>query len=282
MSEFVFGRQPVLESLKAGTRHLHKIWIQSDLGGDILREIETLARAKGIPVERAPRPILDKKVQGHHQGVVAQVSAVKFLELDEFIRSLPHPDPLPDGRGGDQRSLSCEGEGGASPGEAAIVLVALDEIQDPHNVGAILRSAGFFGAAGVIVPRWRSAPVGETAARVSSGAIEHVPVIRVRNLADALLQLKEAGFTIIGADMEGKTLGSDPQVLASNTKGSDPMVLVLGSEGRGLRRLVRERCDKLLAIPGAGAVGSLNVAAAAAVFLYEFCRRSSIGRATPL
>ena len=174
------------------------------------------------------------------------------------------------------------GEGGRRPDEGRTIVVALDEIQDPHNIGAILRSAGFFGVAAAIVPRWRSAPVGETAARVSSGAIEHIPLIRVRNLADALLDLKEAGFSVIGADIDtqGSDLWSDPTVF--DTRGSDPMVLVFGSEGKGLRRLVRERCDKLLKIPGQGPVWSLNVGAAAAIFLYEFCRRSSTGRAPVL
>src|SRR5262249_23613472 len=112
------------------------------------------------------------------------------------------------------------------------VLVALDEIQDPHNVGAILRSAGFFGVSGVLVPKWRSAPVGETAARVSSGAIDHVPLIRVTNLAESIKDLQAAGFEVIGADMEGESL--------EDHKASARTALIFGSEGKGLRRLVRE------------------------------------------
>jgi 23S rRNA (guanosine2251-2'-O)-methyltransferase len=262
-NDFIYGRQPVLEALKAGQRPLHKIWIQEGTGGEITREIERLAKVKGIPVEWAIREHLDKRVQGHHQGVVAQASAAEFLELDDFLKSLPHPNPLP------------KGEGGVSPGEAKpIVLIALDEIQDPHNIGAILRSGGFFGVSAAIVPRWRSAPVGETAARVSSGAIEHIPLIRVRNLADAINDLKGAGFEVVGADMEGSPIREHQPHRRT--------AIVLGSEGKGLRRLVRERCDKLLQIPGQGPVASLNVSAAAAIFLYEFCRRSSTGRAPVL
>ena len=133
------------------------------------------------------------------------------------------------------------------------MVVGLDEIQDPHNVGAILRSAGFFGVSAALVPKWRSAPVGETAARVSSGAIDHVPLIRVTNLAESIRELQAADFEVIGADMEGDPIDAHPV--------SPRTALIFGSEGHGLRRLVRERCDKLLKIPGAGQVGSLNVPA---------------------
>jgi len=237
-NDFIFGRQPVLEALKAGQRPIHKIWIQAGTGGEITKEIERLARAKGIPLEWSPREHLDKRVEGHHQGVVAQASAASYVELEDFLREL-------------------------APGSPCI-LVALDEIQDPHNIGAILRSGGFFGVSAAIVPRWRSAPVGETAARVSSGAIEHIPLIRVRNLADSIQDLKEAGFEVIGADLEGSPIAEHQPHKRT--------ALIFGSEGKGIRRLVRERCDKLLKVPGDGPVASLNVSAAAAIFLYEFCR----------
>jgi 23S rRNA (guanosine2251-2'-O)-methyltransferase len=235
-TEFIYGRRPVLEALRAGGRPLHKLWIVEGTHGT--EEILRLARERGVPVERARREHLDKRVQGHHQGILAQASAAAFLDLEGYLATLGPSAPA--------------------------VLVALDEIQDPHNVGAILRSAGFFGASGALVPRWRSAPVGETAARVSSGAIEHVPLIRVRNLADSILTLKEANFEVIGADLGGSPL--------SEHQPSARTALVFGSEGKGLRRLVRERCDKLLKVPGAGNVGSLNVGGAAAIFLYEFFR----------
>jgi len=241
MNEFIFGRQPVLEAIKAGQRPLHKIWLQEGTGGAITHEIEALAKAKGVPVEWAKREHLDKRVQGHHQGVVAQASAAAYVDLDDYIHSL-----------------------GTVPTDQSICVVGLDEIQDPHNIGAILRSAGFFGVAAAIVPRWRSAPVGETAARVSSGAIEHIPLIRVRNLADSVNDLKDAGFEVIGADMEGEPI--DQHQPHKRT------AILFGSEGKGLRRLVRERCDKLLKIPGQGPVASLNVSAAAAIFLYAFSR----------
>jgi len=252
-TDFIYGRRPVLEALRAAGRVLHKLWIAEGTHGT--EEIWRLARERGVPVERARREHLDKRVQGHHQGVVAQASAITYKELDDLIHSL---GTVPK----DQNKALL----GTVPNKQAIVVLALDEIQDPHNIGAILRSAGFFGASGAIVPRWRSAPVGETAARVSSGAIDHIPLVRVRNLADAILTLKEAGFEVIGADMEGLPL--EEHTPSSRT------ALVFGSEGKGLRRLVRERCDKLLKIPGQGSVGSLNVGAAAAIFLHHFCQGS--------
>jgi 23S rRNA (guanosine2251-2'-O)-methyltransferase len=236
--EFIYGRQPILEALKANRRKLDKIWVQDGLSGENVREILQQVKAKGIPIEWVRQDQLDKRVQGHHQGMVAEASAVLFHDLDGFLAQLPSAAPA--------------------------ILVALDEIQDPHNVGAILRSAGFFGVAGALVLKWRSAPVGETAARVSSGAIDHVPLMRIANLATSITQLQKAGFDVIGADMEGAPLESHVPHPRS--------VLVFGSEGSGLRRLVRERCDKLVRIPGSGHVASLNVSAAAAIFLYEFCR----------
>ncbi len=239
MSEYIYGRQSMLEALKANQRKLKKIWVQDGLAGEMVHEILKMAKARGVLIEWVRQDQLDQRVQGNHQGMVAEGSAISFYDLDEFLRQLAPQAPA--------------------------LLVALDEIQDPHNVGAILRSAGFFNVSGALVLKWRSAPVGETAARVSSGAIEHVPIMRITNLANSIKDLQEAGFEVIGADMEGESLASH--------KVSPRSVLVFGSEGSGLRRLVRERCDKILAIPGKGKVGSLNVGATAAIFLYEFCRK---------
>jgi 23S rRNA (guanosine2251-2'-O)-methyltransferase len=144
------------------------------------------------------------------------------------------------------------------------MVLLLDEIEDPQNIGAILRSAGFFGVTAVVVPRWRSAPVGNTALRASSGAAEHIPAIRVRNLVDAIDKLKDAGFEVIGADMTGEPVWRHVR--------APRQALVLGSEGRGLRRLVKEHCDKLIGIPAQSPIGSLNVGSATAILLYELFR----------
>jgi len=247
-TEWVYGRRSVWEALRAGKRSLHKLWIASGAGGGVVEEIVQLARERGVPVEWVPRDRLDRMVpaasgesrpgRGHHQGVVAQISAATFLELETFLARL------------------------APNAEASVV--GLDEIEDPQNVGAILRSAGFFGVTGVIMPRWRSAPVGEAAWRASAGAAEHVCLVRVRNLVDAIERLKEAGFEVVGADMAGEPLWQ----FAPGKRSA----LILGSEGKGLRRLVREHCDKLVGIPAGASVASLNVGSAAAIFLYEFYR----------
>jgi len=237
---FIYGRRPVMEVLQAKRRSIHKLWLAEHSEGEIVGEILALARARGVTMEWVPRTRLDRMAPGHHQGVVAQVSETAYLELDEFLAGVKGRE---------------------------VFLLALDEIQDPQNLGAVLRNAGFFGVTAAIVPRWRSAPVSEAAVRTSAGAAEHVPFIRVRNLADAILQLKDEGFEVVGADAGGTPLW--------DYKPSARTVLVLGNEGQGLRRLVRERCDKLLGIPPRGPVQSLNVGSAAAVFLYEFCRAAA-------
>ncbi len=236
--EVIYGRRPVFEAFQAGKRTFHKLWVVKGAEGGIVEDIVRLARERGVPMEWTRPDTLDRMAHGHHQGVALQASAAQFLELADFLSALDPTQP--------------------------VLVVALDEIQDPQNMGAILRNAGFFGVSAAIVPKWRSAPVGETAARASSGAIEHVPLIRVGNLVESMHLLQEQGFEILGADAEGDPLWQHAKAQKS--------VLVLGSEGHGLRRLVKERCDKLIAIPRRTAVDSLNVASAAAIFLYEFFR----------
>lgn len=239
--EWIYGRRPVWEILRAGKRTLHKLWVAEGTSGGVVEDILRVARERGISVEWTRRERLDRMTGAHHQGMVAHVSSTVTQDLDNFLETLVPTAPA--------------------------MLVALDEIQDPHNVGAILRNAGFFGVAAFLVPRWRSAPVGDTASRVSSGAIEYVPMIRVRNMVDALNRLKEAQFEVVGADVSGIpvwTYQRQPRV-----------ALVVGNEGKGLRRLVREQCDKLIGIPAKTPVGSLNVGSATAILLYEFFRPRS-------
>lgn len=233
MSELIYGRRSVAEALKAGSRRLSKIWMQNEITGPDIKEIIALAQSKNIPIEWVGRSALDRRVHGNHQGVAAQGMAHRGIELDEFLENLPANKP--------------------------VLVVGLDEIQDPQNVGAILRSAGFFGVQAVLLPKWRSAPVTESAARVSSGAVEHVPVIRIVNLAEAIRALQKADFQVIGADMAGEPI--------QKLHPAPRCALIMGNEGEGMRRLVKERCDKLVSIPGRGKVASLNVSAAAAIFL---------------
>jgi 23S rRNA (guanosine2251-2'-O)-methyltransferase len=236
--ELVYGRRPVWEVLRAGKRSLHKLWMVRGNAGGVVEEIIQLARQRGVPIDWMQRQDLDRMVKGNHQGVAAQVTATAYLELDPFIKQLP--------------------------ADKAVLLLALDEIEDPQNIGAILRNAGFFQVEGVLIPRWRSAPVSEAALRASAGAAEHVPVMRVGNLVQEIDRLKESGFEVWGADMGGEKLG--------RSRPGKRLLLVLGSEGKGLRRLVREHCDKLVGIPAAGKVGSLNVASTSAIFLFELSK----------
>ncbi|HVO32309.1 MAG TPA: 23S rRNA (guanosine(2251)-2'-O)-methyltransferase RlmB [Elusimicrobiota bacterium] len=238
--DLVYGRRPVWEVLQSGRRGVHKLWAVHGAGGGIVEQILAVARERGVPVEWADRARLDRlTMRGHHQGVAVQVSSASYVALSDFLSALGPTAPA--------------------------VLVALDEIQDPQNVGAILRSAGFFGVQAAVVTQWRSAPVGETAWRVSSGAVEHVPIIRVTNLVQAIDELKESGFDVWGADMAGEPLGSQ--------EAPQRAVIIMGSEGKGLRRLVREHCTRLVGIPARTPVGSLNVGSSTAIFLYELFRR---------
>jgi 23S rRNA (guanosine2251-2'-O)-methyltransferase len=239
-TDFIYGRRPVWEVMRAGKRSLHKLWVVPGTAGGVIEEVLQWAKQKGVPIDWIRREHLDRMVHGNHQGIAAQVSSTQYLEIEDFLRDLP---------------------------TGPCVVVGLDEIEDPQNVGAILRNAGFFGAAAVIVPRWRSAPVGDTAMRASAGAAEHVSVIRVRNLVHAIDQLKEASIEVWGADMDGSPIATAKASLTRDRR----IALIMGAEGKGLRRLVKEHCDKLVQIPGKGAVQSLNVGSASAILLYELC-----------
>lgn len=239
--EILAGVHPVLEALRAG-QPLNKIWLARGTGRREVGEILRLARQNGIPVHRVDPEHLKRLAPGTYaQGVAAQVAPKAYLSLEEVLSSA------------------------ASRREPAFIL-ALDGVEDPQNFGAILRSAEAAGVHGVVVPAWRAAPVTAAVARASAGALHHVPLARVSNLARALERLRAAGLTAIGLAGEAGTDFFSLSLL-------DPLVLVVGSEGRGLKRLVREKCDVLAALPMRGKVNSLNVAAATAVALYEVVRQ---------
>jgi 23S rRNA (guanosine2251-2'-O)-methyltransferase len=227
---------PLLEVLKSSPDRVNKIFIQKERGPNRIGEIIREARARGIPFLFIPKQKLDQ-LAPHHQGVLAEISAKKFSSLEEILAVAGRP-----------------------------FLVLLDEVEDPQNLGAIIRSAAGAGVDGVILPERRSAGLTDVVATVSAGALEHVKVARVPNLARAMEDLRERGVWLVGAD--GAAPG--PWYEFDFTL---PVAIVLGSEGRGLRPLIRKSCDKLLAIPLAGGVNSLNVASAASVFLFEAVRQ---------
>lgn len=240
--EWVGGRNPVVEALRAGVPAT-ALWVAERIDSDDrVRESMKLAGQHGIALMEASRTELDRVAGGsHHQGVVLQVPAYDYV----------HPDDL----------LARAHVAGEAP-----LFVALDGVTDPRNLGAVLRSAAAFGAHGVVVPSRRAAGVTATAWKVSAGAAARVPVARATNLTRALEAYRDAGLYVVGLDGEATDELSDVDLLG------EPVVLVVGSEGKGLSRLVRETCDAVVAIPIRSSAESLNAAVAAGIALYEVAR----------
>lgn len=206
-----------------------------------LQEIFTSARDRKIPVQKVERQRLEKFASGiAHQGVLAFLAAKEYVEVDDILA-------------------------GISPGKAPFLII-LDEISDPHNLGAILRTADAAGAHGVVIPRRRSAPLTPTVAKSSAGAIEYVQVARVANLPQTIEGLKKKGLWIVGAEADGEDIFWDARL-------DGPLALVIGGEDKGLGRLVKERCDSLVRLPMSGRVNSLNASVAAALLAYEVLRQ---------
>jgi len=230
------GIHPVYEALKAG-RPLDRLLVARGAGGTKLQEVIDLARNQGIAIRFEPREALDRVAGGAaHQGLVAFGAAHGYVELEDVI-------------------------------ERARMLVLLDGVEDPHNLGAVIRTVNAAGADGVIVPERRAAGLTETVAKASAGAVEYTPVVRIGNVSQALEKLKRAGFWIFGLDERGGQRYDEAEF-------ADRSVLVLGAEGKGLHDLVKKRCDVLLRIPMAGQIASLNVSVAfgVAVYLIRFTR----------
>jgi 23S rRNA (guanosine2251-2'-O)-methyltransferase len=244
-SEMVGGRNPVVEALRAGVP-AKALFVASRLESDErTREALKLAADLGLPLMEASKVDLDRMTGGGvHQGLVLQVPAYRYA----------HPDDL----------LVAAKKSGRPA-----LLVALDGVTDPRNLGAVVRSVAAFGGHGVIVPERRAAGMTASAWKVSAGAAARVPVARATNLNRTLLSLKQAGCFIVGLDA-----GGDVQ-LPQLELATDPLVLVAGSEGKGLSRLVRENCDAIASIPMVGGMESLNAGVAAGVALYEVARRRS-------
>lgn len=238
----VEGRQAVRELLIAGRRRVHEIWIAADSDdSDVLDDIREIARANRVPVVDVSRRKLDATAHSEApQGVLAHAAPVPAVPFDSLV----------------------ERRGGRAP-----FLVAVDGVTDPGNLGALLRCSDGAGVTGVVLPRHRSVHITPTVAKTSVGAIEHVPMAVVAGLPTALATMKQAGIWIVGLDDAAESSLFDLSNLAT-----DAVCLVLGSEGKGLSRLVRERCDLIVSIPMKGRLSSLNVSAAAALAMYEVAR----------
>ena len=242
MRELIYGRNAVHECLRAGRRDVFRLLVsQGAQASGTLAQALVLARQKGVPVQQVLRPQLDKIAQGH-QGIVAEVSGYPYVDLEDLL----------------QPSTSLD----------SLRLLVLDCLQDPQNLGALLRTAEAVGVDGVVIARDRAASVTPAVANASSGATEHLRIARVTNITRTLQTLKEYGVWIAGLeDAPGAQ-----EYWNSNLTGS--IALVVGSEGQGIRRLVLQTCDVLVKLPMRGKVTSLNAAVAGSIVLYETFRQS--------
>ena len=235
------GRNAVIEALRAGTA-IDKIYLMKGESDSALGHIASAAREKGIVVVDADRHKLDNMSRTHaHQGVIALAAVREYASVDDI--------------------LNVAREKGEAP-----LIVVCDELSDPHNLGAVIRTADAAGAHGVIIPKRRSAGLTAVVGKTSAGAVAHVPVARVPNLPALLKELKEAGVWVFGTAADGTT-----PLYQADLKG--PAAIVIGSEGTGMGRLVAENCDFTVSIPMFGKINSLNASAAAAVLLYEAVRQ---------
>lgn len=235
------GRNPVLEALRAG-RRLKKVIIAEQARGPQVKVLETLAREQGIPVEYWTKGDLDRyATTPKHQGVIAWAEPLATVTTDDLLAQA---------RAKGENPLLC----------------LLDGVEDPHNLGSIIRTAEVAGAHGVILPERRAAGLNATVLKASAGAANYLPVAMVKNTVRGIEELKAKGCWVIGADRDGEDLWATTFDLTL------PLCLVLGSEGKGLSRLAKEKCDLLLSIPMWGRVSSLNVSVAAGILLYEVLR----------
>jgi 23S rRNA (guanosine2251-2'-O)-methyltransferase len=246
-SRLIYGIHPVQEQLRAG-RPIERLYLLKGRRDQRVEELVAAATDAGVAIRYEDRLQLERMAgTTHHQGVVAMVGEQGYAELETLVER-------------------------AQSGSRPPLLVLLDEVEDPHNVGAIIRTAEAAGAQGILIPARRSAGLTPTVVKASAGAVAHLPVARVGNVAQTIDQLKAAKFWVIGLTSEAPTDYTAIDWTA-------PSVLVAGSEGKGLRHLVKERCDQLASIPLLGRVDSLNVSVAVGIVLYEAVRqRAKAGR----
>ncbi|PLR65802.1 MULTISPECIES: 23S rRNA (guanosine(2251)-2'-O)-methyltransferase RlmB [Bacillaceae] len=238
--EYIIGRNTVIEALKS-TRNVYKIFMAENSVKGQAQQITVLAKEKGVTIQTVPKKKIDQMVEGNHQGVVAQVAAYEYAEVDDILKAAEDKNEAP-------------------------FILLLDEIEDPHNLGSIMRTADAVGAHGIIIPKRRAVGLTAAVAKSSTGAIEYIPVARVTNMARAIEELKERGVWIVGTDAKG----SDDY---RSMDGKMPLGLVIGSEGKGIGRLIKEKCDFLVNLPMAGQVTSLNASVAASLLMYEVYRK---------
>lgn len=238
--EMIAGKNPVLEALRS-TRDINKIWIAEGVKKSGINELISMAKERGIIVQFVPKKKIDQLSSENHQGIVASVAAYNYAELDDLFQLAKErqEDPL---------------------------FIILDELEDPHNLGSIMRTADAIGAHGIIIPKRRSVSLTAVVAKASTGAIEYIPTVRVNNLAQTVEELKERGVWIAGTDAKGSV---DYRKMDATL----PLAVIIGSEGKGMSRILKEKCDFLYHLPMVGHVTSLNASVAASLLMYEVYRK---------
>ncbi|MDF1509179.1 23S rRNA (guanosine(2251)-2'-O)-methyltransferase RlmB [Robertmurraya sp. DFI.2.37] len=238
--DYIIGKNPVIEALKSD-RDVNKVLIAEGSQKGQMQQVIGLAKEKNVMVQFVPKKKIDGLVEGNHQGVIAQVAAYQYAELDDLFSRAEKRNEAP-------------------------FFLLLDEIEDPHNLGSIMRTADAVGAHGIIIPKRRAVGLTATVAKASTGAIEYIPVVRVTNMSRTIDELKERGVWIAGTDAKGKEDFRE-------FDGTLPLGLVIGSEGKGMGRLIKDKCDFLIRLPMKGKVTSLNASVAAALLMYEVYRK---------
>jgi 23S rRNA (guanosine2251-2'-O)-methyltransferase len=244
--QIIVGRNPVQEALRDPSTEIEKVMVKQGAGGGFISTIRREAKERGVPVQFVPETRLNRMAGGaNHQGIAAITAPVPYLELDDLLLRIA--SDIDEVR------------------QKQPILLLLDGIQDPHNFGAILRSAVAAGVDGVVIPRHGMAPLSAVAMKASAGTATRLPIARVGNLADALYPLKERGYWILGADG-----GGEETIWTCDW--NRPVAIVMGGEGRGLHRRVAEGCDHLVSIPMRGNAESLNASVAAGIILFAAIR----------
>ena len=242
VNETLYGRHAVLEALKAGRRRPQRVFLaEGAKRRGTIAEIIEMARQRRVPVQAVRRSELDKLGAINHQGVALEATAYPYVDLEDVLELAKARDEDP-------------------------FLLILDHLQDPQNLGTLLRTAEAVGIHGVIIPNRRAAGITPAVSNASAGAVEHLRVARVTNLARAIAQLQQAGVWVVGLERVDQARSIDEADLTG------PLALVVGSEGQGLSRLIRERCDWLVMLPMRGRVTSLNAAVAGSIVLYAAWR----------
>ncbi|HZS43574.1 MAG TPA: 23S rRNA (guanosine(2251)-2'-O)-methyltransferase RlmB [Blastocatellia bacterium] len=243
----IYGLLPVLEALRSGRRQIEKVLIAEGAQPSRLGELTNAAHEARVTIVRSKRTALDRLAEGaNHQGILAVIAAAKYADADDLLETI----------------------------SGVPLLVILDGVEDPHNLGAIIRTAEAAGANGIFIPERHAVGLTDVVAKTSAGAIEHIPVARIGNVTNFVENLKSRNIWVVGVEADAKKQYTDWDYTL-------PCAIVLGSEGKGIRRLVKEHCDEIVSIPMRGKVNSLNVSVAAGVMLFEAVKQRSAQKVAP-